>query len=156
MDEKSFSKAFDERTVLLDLPCTSRDEVLVRMIDVAIAAGRIAPARKEAVHEAVLAREGLGSTGIGGGIAIPHAKTDAVDAMVTAVAVTRRPIDFKAVDGEPCDIFFLLIAPKSQHETHLAMLRWLSRHKRNADFTRFLRNAREPGEVISVLEESNG
>lgn len=153
MDEKSFSKLFHADTVALGLDCSTRDEVLSRLVDRAVAAGKIPAAKKKAVLDAVAAREELGSTGIGGGIAIPHAKTDHVDGIVTAAAITRRGVDFKAVDGEPCDIFFLLLSPKAQHETHLALLRWLSRHKRNADFTRFLRAAREPSEVVAVLEE---
>jgi mannitol/fructose-specific phosphotransferase system IIA component (Ntr-type) len=103
----------------------------------------------------VRSREALGSTGIGGGIAIPHAKTDHVTKIATAIAVTRQGIDYKAVDGEPCDIFFLVVSPKDRHETHLAVLRWLSRARKNVDFTRFLRMARKPEDVIAVLSEVN-
>lgn len=153
MDEKQFPQLFDERCVILGLESANRDDVLARLVDVAVDAGKIPSDRRKAVLDAVAAREELGSTGIGGGIAIPHAKTDHVSSVVTAVAIARKGIDFKAVDGEPCDIFFLLLAPKAQHETHLALLRWLSRHKRNADFTRFLRTARSASDVVSVLEE---
>ncbi len=151
-DEKSFAKLFDARTVTLSLDAKSRDELLARLVDSTVAAGKVEASRRDAVLEAVLAREGLGSTGIGGGIAIPHAKTDHVSSMVTAIGIAKTPLDFKSVDGEPCDAFFLLLSPKAQHEDHLAALRWLSRLKRNADFPRFLRAARTPDDVLSVME----
>lgn len=153
VDESSFHTLFDEKTILLGMRAASRNDVLAELIDGAVAGAKIPSARRDAVLEAMLARESLGSTGIGGGIAIPHAKTDDVKSVVTAVGVSRAPIDFKAVDGEPCDVFFLLLSPKAGAETHLKMLRWLSKLKRNADFCRFLRSARTPREVLSLLQE---
>lgn len=153
IDETAFAKLFDERSILLDLTATTRDETVAALVAAAGRSGKFDAAHETAVREAVLAREALGSTGIGGGIAIPHAKTDHVQSVVTAVAVARTGIDFKAVDGEACTIFFLVLSPKAQHEQHLAILRWLSRLKRNADFTRFLRSARAPKEVVSLIEE---
>ncbi len=153
MDERSFHTLFTADTVVLGLDADSREGVVTRLVDAVVASGRISAGKRKDVLEAVLARESLGSTGIGAGMAIPHAKTDQVTSVVTAVGVARRGIDFKAVDGEACDLFFLILSPKTQHDDHLAILRWLSRLKRHEDFSRFLRSAKSAEDVISIFEE---
>jgi mannitol/fructose-specific phosphotransferase system IIA component (Ntr-type) len=156
VDEKSFHLLFRESSVALGATAKTREEVLALLVDAAVAGGGVDAGKRDKVYEAVLARESLGSTGIGGGIAIPHAKTDHVDGVVTSILVIGAGIDFKAVDGESCDVFFLLLSPKSQHEMHLAILRWLSRMKRNPDFAPFLRRSRSPRDVVALLEEMGG
>ena len=106
-----------------------------------------------AEKEALLERERIGSTGIGGGIAMPHVKHESIAEPVTAVGVRKGGIDYRAVDGEPCDLFFLLVSPSSQAESHLAFLRWLSKLVRHPDFGRFMRSARTPKDVVGLLRE---
>lgn len=151
--EGAFSKLFHEDTVLLRFEAKNKNEVLASLVDVLVKSGRLASHRRDAVVDAMVARESLGSTGIGAGIAIPHVKTDEVERTITAVGVSAAPVDFKAVDGEPCDLFFLLISPRAQAENHLRVLRWMSKLVRNGDFCRFMRSAHDAQEVVGLFQE---
>ena len=148
-----FSDLFSEATISTRVAATTKEGVLTELVDVCVGAGRISAKKRDAVLEALFARESLGSTGIGGGIAIPHVKTDDVNETIAAIGVAPKRVDFKAVDGEPCNLFFLLVSPKSKANAHLDVLRWLSKLVRNPDFCRFLRTAGDSKEALAVVRE---
>ncbi|NVL90658.1 MAG: PTS sugar transporter subunit IIA, partial [Desulfobacterales bacterium] len=75
----------------------------------------------------LLERERLGSTGIGGGIAIPHGKLKSLDSLLVGFGRSPKGVDFEALDGKPAHLFFLLIAPEDSSGTHLRMLARISR-----------------------------
>lgn len=79
------------------------------------------------LFEKLMEREKLGSTGIGSGVAIPHCKMRGLDRAVVAVAATRRPVDFGAVDGEPVRLFFLVVSPHDTPAVHLQVLAAISK-----------------------------
>lgn len=129
-----------------------------RLIDeVARLAARLAGADAAAVAEALNARERLGSTGMGSGIAIPHARLATVDRPRGLFARLRQPVDFDAIDGERVDLVFLLLLPAQiatqAQGDHLNALATVARRLRDGRARAALRRAREPGELHAILVE---
>ena len=105
----------------------------------------------EAVNEALLAREKLGSTGFGNGVAIPHAKVDGIMQVFALVARLNEGIDYKAIDGQPVDIVFLLLSPFESGAEHLKALAAISRVVRHPAMLDKLRGARSRDAFAAVL-----
>jgi mannitol/fructose-specific phosphotransferase system IIA component (Ntr-type) len=116
-----------KKAITADLKSAKKDEVLREIVDMLIAAGDIDKANRTKVIDALMERVSLGSTAIGQGIAIPHAKTDAVSKLVGAFALSRKGVDFDSLDGEPVYIFFLLLAAQDSAGPHLKALARISR-----------------------------
>lgn len=148
-----FWSSFSEGSASIALAGASRKEVLAELVDLLVRSGKVDKTKQKHLLGALVAREALGSTGIGGGVAIPHVKADYIAETVTALGVARSKIDFNAVDGEKCDIFFLLVSNPAAAERHLALLRWLSKLVRNPDFCRFMRSAKSPQDAVQLLQE---
>jgi len=148
-----FWKLFDASTIAVSLDCTTKDEVINELLDLTVAAGKMDEGARAKVQKAIQAREKLGSTGIGAGVAIPHVKNNAVESTITAVGVTKSKLDYDAVDGEPCDLFLLLASPVAQAENHLQILRWLSTLVRDSDFLRFLRTSKSASDAAGLFKE---
>ena len=107
------------------------------------------------ILEAILEREKLGSTGIGQGIAVPHAKTDQIENLVGAVGISNSGISFDSLDGEPVNVIFLIIAPTKSIGLHLKALAKIARLLKNRTFRNALRNAKTPSEVIQIIKEDD-
>ena len=97
----------------------------------------------------------LGSTGIGRGVAVPHTKHPSVDRLVGTVAVSRKGIEFESLDGEPVQLFFLLVSPPDRPGDHLRALENISRQLRDDEFCRRLKAAQTPTEIEHLLEEAD-
>ena len=108
-------------------------------------------AQRETVRAAVLERERELSTGIGRGVAIPHGKTAAVTRHVCAFGVAREPLDFEAVDGQPCTLFFLCVSNPKDAGEHVRVLSQVARVLNNAQARAALEAARTPEEVRQVF-----
>jgi len=102
--------------------------------------------------KALLERENLGSTGIGQGIAIPHGKTDKVNRLVAVLGLSKKGINFDALDGEPVYIFFLLVAPKDTAGPHLKALAQISRLLRDAYFCELIRRCETPEQLFQLIK----
>jgi Phosphotransferase system mannitol/fructose-specific IIA domain (Ntr-type) len=100
-------------------------------------------------------REELGSTGLGNGIAIPHARVEGVDRVVGLLATLAKPIDFEAVDGEPVDLVMMLIMPEQSGGEQLKALQRIARHVRDEANANALRSATIPEEVTALLEAAD-
>src|SRR5207245_5304420 len=96
-------------------------------------------------------REKLGSTGVGSGIAIPHGKLAKLDKLFGLFARLDRPIDFDALDGQPVDLIFLLLAPETAGADHLKALARVARLLRDSDVARKLRDSRDAEDLYAVL-----
>jgi mannitol/fructose-specific phosphotransferase system IIA component (Ntr-type) len=116
-------------------------------------AGRVKKKDLADLEESLFAREELGSTGIGNGIAVPHLKSDRVAAMCMAVARLPSGVDYQAIDGRPVHGIFLIITPQKASEDHLRALRWVSSLARSADFRRFLAGAETEAQIRDLLAE---
>ena len=108
----------------------------------------------EGYRKAVLAREAEGSTGIGEGIAIPHAKTDAVSAPGLASMIVRSGVEYESLDDEPAFLFFLIAAPAGGANVHLEVLSRLSRMLMDDEFREKLMNAKTADEYLAVIDET--
>lgn len=108
---------------------------------------------KNEYRKAVLERESLSTTGIGDGIAIPHAKSSAVkDAGLSAMVVTEG-VDYDSLDGEPAKIFFMIAAPEGENNLHLDVLARLSTMLIDTNFQNALLNAKSPEEFLGLIDE---
>ncbi|MBI2932687.1 MAG: PTS sugar transporter subunit IIA, partial [Planctomycetes bacterium] len=104
--------------------------------------------------DAIMAREEVGSTGIHGGVAIPHAHFKSVKDIRGAFGRSAHPVDFRAVDGEATYLFFLVVAPPSKNEAYLQALNKISTAIRGAHFIKFLRAAKTAKEIEETLREA--
>jgi nitrogen PTS system EIIA component len=109
----------------------------------------------EAVVKILLAREALGSTGIGLGIGIPHGKTGAARRLVGAFGVSKTGIDFDALDGEPVYIFFLLLAPEDSAGPHLKALARISRLLKDKYFRDYIRQLSDTKALFKALKDED-
>jgi PTS system nitrogen regulatory IIA component len=103
------------------------------------------------VRDALLAREALGSTGVGAGVAIPHARISGLNGVQAIFARLSKPIDFDAVDGRPVDLIFLLLAPEDAGSAHLAALACASRALRNPGTAKRLRETTDAAALHAIL-----
>lgn len=104
--------------------------------------------------DALLERESLGPTGVGHGVALPHARLDDVDRVVGALVLLERPIDFDAVDRQPIDLAFALFAPKEAGVEHLKALALISRTLRDAQLCAKLRANPDPATLYAIVTEA--
>jgi PTS system nitrogen regulatory IIA component len=109
---------------------------------------------ERAIFETLLQRERLGSTGIGEGLAIPHGKLASLDHLFGLVARLERPIDFEALDGQPVDVLFLLLAPEQAGADHLKALSRIARVLRQPGLLERLRATRDAPALYAVLSEA--
>lgn len=141
--------------MVVDLQATGKEDAIREIVQSLRDAGSLAEADVESVIRAILNREELGSTGIGQGVAVPHTRHPKVDRLVGTVALSRRGVDFAALDGEPVDILFLLVSPPNQPGDHLRALEKISSQLKNERFVSFLRQAKTRQEVEDLLDEAD-
>jgi PTS system nitrogen regulatory IIA component len=103
------------------------------------------------IFDTLLQRERLGSTGIGHGVAIPHGKLAKLEELVGLFARLEKPIDFDAIDGEPVDLLFLLLAPEGAGADHLKALARIARLLRDEKVAEKLRTAQDRDAIYALL-----
>lgn len=138
----------DFDAVRLDLSAGNKRQLLSQLAQIAGARLSLDPA---VIVEAIGERERLGSTGFGGGVAIPHGKLADLDRVYGMVARLAQPIDYKAVDGAPVDLVFLLLSPPDSGAEHLKALAAVSRVVRSAATVEKIRGARTRDALAAVL-----
>lgn len=104
--------------------------------------------------DALMERESLGPTGVGHGVALPHARLDDIEHVCGAFILLEKPIDFSAVDRQPVDLVFALFAPQNAGVEHLKALALVSRTLREGSVCAKLRANREPGTLHTILTEA--
>ena len=134
--------------VAVELGASSRKQALQAMSDIA---ADLTGLNARDIFDAVLQRERLGSTGVGQGVAIPHARLAGVKEVVGVFARLRTPVDFESIDGRPADLIFMLIAPDDAGAEHLKALARVSRLLRREDVRQRLRAAPDADAVHAVL-----
>lgn len=142
------SELISADAILPSLKAGSKKSVL---LDMSEAAGQISGLKALDIVEAVQQRERLGSTGIGGGIAIPHGKLPHCDRIFGMFARLEKPIDFDAVDGAPVDMVFMLIASEAAGADHLKALARVARLFRDPQLAVRLRSARDAASIFAML-----
>jgi nitrogen PTS system EIIA component len=119
--------------------------------ELAMRAARMVPIDSQTIIDALRSREILGSTGVGQGIALPHARVPGLQQFFGLFARLERPIEFEAVDKRPVDLVFLLLIPEQAGDDHLAALACVSRKLRNPAVAQALRAAKTAPELYKVL-----
>src|SRR3989449_6284299 len=119
--------------------------------ELAAKAAELSGQNERAIFEILLQREKLGSTGVGNGIAIPHGKLPKLSNLFGLFARLERPVDFEALDGQPVDLVFLLLAPEGAGADHLKALARIARLLRDQDVAKKLRASRDAQAIYSVL-----
>lgn len=138
-----------EDLIFLDLHPKDMEECLSMMVEMASACGAI-------IHPAdalsrLLERERTMSTGMGGGVAVPHAKTDKVRNLVVALGRVADGVDFKAIDGKPVYVVFLLLGPPDCTRQHVDLLARIAYLVKSPGVIDVLRSASTPGQVLEAL-----
>ena len=113
------------------LAATDKQGVLAELADVVVARGIVPAADRDAILAALVEREEKMSTGMQYGIAIPHAKTELVDRLVTMIAVSKAGVPFETLDGEPASIFIATLSPPSDANSHIRFLAVVTRQLAN-------------------------
>lgn len=139
-----------QETMIMDLQATTKDEAIDELIASLNRSGRIND--PVLFKEMIYKREAESSTGIGGGIAMPHAKTTAVNEPTVVFAKSRKGLDFEALDDQPARVFFMIAAPEGAGNTHLRTLAALSRLLIDSDFISQLMSTDTPAEVSALFD----
>jgi PTS system nitrogen regulatory IIA component len=119
--------------------------------ELAAKAAELTGQSERAISEILLQREKLGSTGVGAGIAIPHGKLPKLSTLFGLFARLERPIDFEALDGQPVDLIFLLLAPEAAGADHLKALARVARLLRDPDVANKLRESKDTTALYALL-----
>lgn len=136
-------------SILVPLPGGTKEEIIRRLV-------RALPldnaAAEEKVYRAVLERERVMSTGIGRGVAIPHAKCEGLDGLMAAVGIAEEPVPFDAIDEKPVRIFFLIVSDPRTTSPHIKALSHISRILNDRRHKDALESAKTPEDVLQALE----
>jgi len=141
----------DKRAISVNLKSHQKKEMLVELVDLLISSGSVKKDEKNNILKKLQERETLGSTGIGKGVGIPHAKCPKVKKMVAAFGISKNGIDFKSLDGKSSSIFFLLIAPGEVPGPHLKALAKISRLLDDKFVRDRLRTAKNVQEILKII-----
>ena len=142
LEHSSFTPALKSRT---------KREAMAEFADLLVADGTLPAESRAAVLTALLEREAKMSTGMQLGVAIPHAKTSAIQELVTAVALSPEGIEFDSLDGQPSRIFVVTVSPPTDVATHIRFLADISRQLSSEDVRLRLLEAKTVREMVSAL-----
>jgi PTS system fructose-specific IIC component len=139
-----------KKAMIMDLQAIDKKGAIDEMVQKMYDSGRISAI--DIYKEGILAREAQTSTGLGDGIAMPHAKNKAVKEATVLFAKSKRGVDYEALDGQPTYLFFMIAAPEGANDTHLQALAALSRLLIDPDFVAKLKEASTPEQVQQLFE----
>jgi fructose-specific phosphotransferase system IIA component len=144
-------KTIDVYRIKTPLVSQKKEDVLRELVMILADANAIN--QTEDAYMAVVAREQKGSTGLGAEIAIPHAKTDAVDKVAMAIGIAPKGISFDSLDGKPAKIFFLILANPEYASLHIEALSEIAKLTRDKKFCQSLIDAADAAEVLSIIQQ---
>jgi PTS system nitrogen regulatory IIA component len=141
-----------KEVILPDLTSRDKKGIIEELVS---AVTRIANVNREDLVRVLMDRERLGSTGIGGGIGIPHGKLRDLESLILSFGLSRKGVDFESMDGRPTHIFFLLITPENSTGLHLKLLARISKLLKNDLFKAKLLNAADRDEIFDAIREED-
>jgi len=142
----------NQKAIISELNATDKNGVLNEL---STALAEASGGNQEEMMRVLLDRERLGSTGIGGGIAIPHGKMKSLDSLSMAFGRSHKGVNFETMDGKPAYLFFLLLAPQDSTGGHLKMLARISQLLKDSVFKERLINAADQRELYATFEEED-
>lgn len=146
----TLSDLLTPKAVTARLEARTKRDALVELVDLLEDAHELRSQGE--ILDRVLRREGMMSTGIGNGVAIPHGKAKAADRMLAACGISHQGIDFESADGEPAYIFILLVSPETVGASHVKVLANISRVLKEESVRKMLREAAGPTELLAALK----
>ncbi len=141
--------------IVPDLTATTKENAIRALVESLRKSGSIRAGDEQSIVAAILKREELGSTGIGMRVAVPHTKHPSVDRLIATIALSQNGVDFASLDGEDVNILFLLVSPPDRPGDHLRGLENISRHLRNQNFCKFLRQSTTKEAIWDLLCEAD-
>jgi PTS system nitrogen regulatory IIA component len=141
--------------IVADLKATSRDDAITELVESLAQAGAIAKKSVGDVVTAVLAREAQATTGIGKGVALPHAKLKSVKKPVGVIGASREGIDFGALDSKPVYSVILLLSSPDNPDEHLQAMETIFKHVQRDMFRKFLRQSETQEAIVDLLNEAD-
>ncbi|MCD6586568.1 MAG: PTS sugar transporter subunit IIA [Desulfobacteraceae bacterium] len=139
----------DPKNIITELKATDKKSVLEEL---ALPVSELTKIEHKELVRVLIEREHLGSTGIGNGIGIPHGKLKNLPSLILGVGLSRKGIDFDAMDKKPTHIFFLLLTPDSSTDLHLKLLARISKILKNQSFKDKILAASDKNEVIRLIQ----
>ena len=149
------SEFLHSKAISADLKGSTKQEIIEEMVKQLIAAGAVDKTHKNKLMEILFAREALGSTAIGQGIAIPHGKCEYVTKLVASLGISKKGVDFDSLDGEPAYMFFLLVAPIDSAGPHLKALARISRLLKDKFFRDHLKNVKDEKTILHLISQED-
>jgi fructose-specific phosphotransferase system IIA component len=143
------SSLLKENLIELELEGKDKSEIISELVGIIIRSGKAK--NKKALASAIMARENLGSTAIGNGVALPHAKIDGIDQTVLAFGRSAAGVDFNSLDNEKTHLFFMLISPKEDIGAHLKILAKISHLIKDRFMVGLFKKARNKKEILSMI-----
>ena len=140
------------KAIIDDLKSQTKKGIIEELV---VPVAQIAGVNSQELVRVLMDRERLGSTGIGGGIGIPHGKLKDLDSLVLGFGLSRKGVDFESIDGKPTHIFFILVTPENSTGLHLKLLARISRILKYDPFTDRLKNAANGDEIFTIIEEED-
>jgi fructose-specific phosphotransferase system IIA component len=144
-----------KEAIIMDIKSQKKEDVIKELVDALISTNEIDKRNRNKLVDALSARESLGSTAIGQGVAIPHAKSNCVTKLIAAFGLSKKGIDFDSLDGEPVYIFFLLLAPQDSAGPHLKALARISHLLKDKYFRENLRACTDKVSVVKIIKEED-
>ena len=142
-----------ENMIFLNFEAANKEEAIEKFINSLERTGTIK--EPNALKDALLEREKLGTTGIGQGIAMPHARSSAIKDLTVAFFRSEKGIDFKSMDSEPVHLIFLLLAPVTAGGPYLKLLAKISRLLRSDDFRKALLEAKDVANILQIIQDND-
>jgi nitrogen PTS system EIIA component len=144
------TEVLHKEAILVDLKANDKKGVLEELSK---PISKIAGINQQELVRVLMDREQLGSTGIGGGIGIPHGKLKNLDKLILGFGLSQKGIDFDSMDKRPSHIFFLLVTPENSTGLHLKVLARISRLLKNDDFKEKLYQISDAEELLNEIEQ---
>jgi len=143
------------KAVIPQLAGADRDQAIAELVTALHNAGKLGDHDAKMITKAVIDRENEASTGMGKGVAVPHAKDDAVKDIVAVIGLSSTGIDFAALDKQPVFSVILLISPAGEPDKHLQAMEKIFKHLQQEKFLKFLRQCQTPEQIEDLLREAD-
>ncbi|MFU8893553.1 MAG: PTS sugar transporter subunit IIA [Luteolibacter sp.] len=141
----------DQDELILDLEAVDHWDAIVELVDRLVTAGKLHSSHRHTILDSLKIREDMVSTGIGSGVAIPHAFSDQLEEVIAVFGRSKQGIDFEALDNAPVHLIFLFIVPRRDYQLHLKTLAAIAKTFTNPRLRNALRDAPNHAEIRELL-----
>lgn len=138
-----------------EIKASTRDEAIAEMVNALVDAGAIAENQAQDIIQAIIARESQATTGLGKGVALPHAKFSGIKKPIATFGVSKEGIDFNSLDSQPVYALILLLSNPDNPDEHLQAMETIFRHVQRDLFRKFLMQADSPEAIMELIKEAD-